>query len=51
MSPDEDTRQGESPERSAGRAAAQAGDDDEPMGGDPACWLHLFEDEEDEGTK
>ena len=22
-------------------------DADEPMGGDPACWLHLFEDEDD----
>ena len=22
-------------------------EDDEPMGGDPACWAHLFEDEDD----
>jgi hypothetical protein len=22
-------------------------DDDEPMGGDPPCWAHLFEDEEE----
>jgi hypothetical protein len=21
-------------------------DDDEPLGGDPACWAHLFEDDE-----
>ena len=23
----------------------QAADDDEPMGGDPPCWAHLFEDD------
>jgi hypothetical protein len=23
-------------------------EDDEPMGGDPPCWAHLFEDEEEE---
>jgi hypothetical protein len=23
-------------------------DDDEPMGGDPACWAHLFEDEDED---
>jgi hypothetical protein len=24
----------------------QTVDDDEPMGGDPPCWAHLFEDDE-----
>jgi hypothetical protein len=35
---------------SAGQAApfAPAGrDEDEPMGGDPPCWQHLFEDDEE----
>ena len=25
-------------------------EDDEPMGGAPPCWAHLFEDEEEEPT-
>lgn len=43
MSFDEKARKLETPQRSREPAA-----DDEPMGGDPACWLHLFEDEEDD---
>ena len=27
------------------RPSCQATDDDEPMGGDPPCWAHLFEDD------
>ena len=27
------------------RLPCAAADDDEPMGGDPPCWAHLFEDE------
>ena len=30
------------------RARYAADEDDEPLGGDPACWAHLFE--EDEST-
>ena len=28
------------------RPPCQAADADEPMGGDPPCWAHLFEDDE-----
>lgn len=28
------------------RALYADDEDDEPMGGDPACWAHLFEDDE-----
>jgi hypothetical protein len=28
-------------------AGAADEEDDEPLGGDPACWAHLFEDDED----
>jgi hypothetical protein len=27
-------------------ACCRASDDDEPLGGDPPCWAHLFEDDD-----
>lgn len=28
-------------------APCRADDDDEPLGGDPPCWAHLFEDDDE----
>jgi len=32
----------------APRCSRAADEDEEPLGGDPACWLHLFDEEEGE---
>jgi hypothetical protein len=38
------------PERPAPPRRPCAADDDEPLGGDPPCWAHLFEDDPDPAT-
>lgn len=36
---------GQPPAVNVDRLPCAAADDDEPMGGDPPCWAHLFGDE------